>query len=104
MNIPPTSRYHPVERKRLDLPDGSQIAYLARRFVPGPDRFATIASHRVAQGERPDHVAAQQLGDPEQYWRLCDANGVLRPEALTERTGRELRITLPEGIAGPPRA
>ena len=26
------------------------------------------------QGERLDNVAAQYLGDPTLFWRLCDAN------------------------------
>jgi hypothetical protein len=33
-------------------------------------------------------------------WRLCDANGAMRPDELTETPGRRLRITLPEGIPG----
>ena len=37
-------------------------------------------------------------------WRICDANGALRPEELTELIGRRLRITLPEGVPGAPSA
>ncbi|MGH7229842.1 MAG: LysM domain-containing protein, partial [Nitrospiraceae bacterium] len=40
------------------------------------------------------------VGDPEQFWRLCDANAAMRPEELTGIIGRVLRITLPEGIPG----
>jgi len=104
MIISATSRYAAVEQKMLELPDGTRIPYLARRFVPAPGRFAEIGFHIVVQGERPDMVAGAELGDAEQFWRLCDANGVLRPEELTARTGARIRITLPEGIAGPPRA
>ena len=46
---------------------------------------------------------ARYLGDPEQFWRLCDANAALRPDELME-VGRWLRITLPEGIPGIPNA
>ncbi|MFZ1707308.1 MAG: LysM domain-containing protein, partial [Anaerolineae bacterium] len=63
-----------------------------------------LQEHTVAEGERPDLIAAAYLGDPEQFWRLCDANGVMRPEELTEEVGRRLRITLPEGIPGLPDA
>ena len=104
MHIPPTSRYYAIQRKLLELPDGTKIPYLARRFIPAPDRFADIGVHVVVQGERPDHIAFAHLGDAEQFWRLADPNGVLRPEELTETPGRRLRITLPEDIAGPPRA
>ncbi len=104
MNLPPTSRYYAVEQKKLELPDGTFLAYLGRRFVPLPDRFAAIGEHMVEQGERPDHVAHQELGDSEQFWRLCDANGVLHPEELTGTPGKRVRVTLPEGIPGPSNA
>lgn len=102
--LPPTSRYYSLEQKTLELPDGTIIAYLGRRIVPLPERFATLQMHVVKQGERPDLVAHQYLGDSEQFWRLCDANAVLHPEELTEREGAEIRITLPEGIPGPSNA
>jgi len=100
-NLPPTSRYASVEDKTLPLADGTSVPYLGRRLVPHPDRFATLTEHVVQQGERPDLVAHRYLGDPEQFWRLCDANGCLRPEELTERPGARIRITLPLGIPGP---
>ena len=72
--------------------------------MPPPERFALLQEHTVSQGDRLDNLAAQYLGDPEQFWRLCDANGAMRPEELTETVGRRLRITLPEGIPGRPNA
>ena len=101
-NLPATSRYFTVEQKRLALPDGTSLAYLGRRFVPHPDQFALIQEHVVSQGERPDHIAFRYLQDAEQFWRLCDANACLHPDELTQTTGRRIRITLPEGIPGPP--
>ena len=62
---------------------------------------AASGARRSREGERLDIIAAQHLGDPEQFWRLCDANGAMRPDELTETVGRRLRITLPEGIPGP---
>lgn len=96
---PPTSRYHDIATTTLER-DGRTIVYLRRRFVPPPDRFALLREHVVAEGERPDTLAARYLGDAEQSWRLCDANAVMRPAELTERVGRIVRITLPEGIPG----
>ena len=55
----------------------------------------------MTEGERLDHIAAKYLGDPEQFWRLCDANGAIRPNELLEPVGRRIRITLPENIPGP---
>jgi hypothetical protein len=102
--FPPASRYHGVAVARLERRDGSTVAYLRRRFVPAPERFAVLAEHTVVDGDRLDNLAARYLGDPELFWRLCDANRAMRPDALTERAGRRLAITLPEGIPGAPRA
>jgi hypothetical protein len=55
-----------------------------------------ITEHVVTQGERLDNITARYLTDPEQFWRLCDANPVLWPNDLTARIGRRLRIPLPQ--------
>jgi hypothetical protein len=102
--FPPTSRYHLVGTAVHTTPTGEEIVHLRRRFIPPPDRFHLLQEHTVTQGERHDTLAAQFMGDPEQFWRLCDANGVLRPEELTETPGSRVRITLPEGIPGTPDA
>lgn len=102
--FPPASRYHNLELAVLDRGDGRPIAYVRRRFLPPPERFALLQEHMVGEGERLDHVAVRYLGDPEQFWRIADANNAMRPEELTETIGRRLRITLPEGIPGAPDA
>lgn len=94
------SRYSGLETATLEL-DGRTVVYVRRRFVPSADRFETLREHVVTQNERLDNLAARYLGDPLLFWRLCDGNNAMRPDALTERIGRRLRITLPEGIAGP---
>ncbi len=99
--FPPTSRYYTVATARMTMPDGRTVSYLRRRFVPPPERFALLQEHMVQEGDRLDGIAAKYLGDPEQFWRICDANGVVRPDELTETVGRRLRITLPEGVPGP---
>ncbi len=84
----------------LVTPDGKTIAYLRRRFVPSPARFSLLQEHTVTQGERLDNITAHYLSDPEQFWRICDANNAMHPDGLTAEIGRKLRITLPEGIPG----
>jgi hypothetical protein len=98
---PINSRYYGVAVVQLEERDGRALVYLRRRFVPQSDRFHLLQFHTVTQGERLDHITARYLGDPEQFWRVCDANNAMRPEELTETIGRQLRITLPEGITGP---
>lgn len=99
--LPPNSRYATVEVASRTTAEGRTVIHFRRRFIAPPERFQTIAEHTVTEGERPDTVAVQYLGDPEQSWRLADANGVMRPEEMTERPGRRVRITLPEGLTGP---
>ena len=99
-----TSRYHGIPTTTFETADGRKFVYVRRRFVPPPERFELLLEHLVTQGERLDLIAAQYIGDPEQFWRLCDANGAIRPTELTETVGRRLRITLPEGIPGTPNA
>jgi hypothetical protein len=95
-----TSRYHSIDTATLETAEKKTIIYLRRRFVPPPERFALIHEHTVIQGDKLDNLAAQYLGDPEQFWRLCDANAAINPDELTENIGSKLRITLPEGIPG----
>lgn len=93
----PTSRYAGLEIAKIEL-GGETLSYVRRRFVPLPERLAIIGGHTVVQGERLDHIAARHLGDPELFWRICDGNRAMRPDALTETVGRVLAITLPEGV------
>jgi hypothetical protein len=99
--FPLTSRYHTTQTAQLETADGEPVVYLRRRFVPAPERFELLTEHNVTDGERLDNITAQYLGDPEQFWRICDANGAMRPDELTETLGRRLRITLPEGLGTP---
>ena len=40
MTFPPTSRYYAIEQKKLELPDGTELGYLGRRFVPPTIKLA----------------------------------------------------------------
>ena len=102
--FPVTSRYYQIETITLETPAGKPIAYIRRRFVPSSDRFELLLEHTVVEGDRLDNVTAKYLGDPEQFWRVCDANNAMEPEELTTTVGRVIRITLPEGIPGQPNA
>ncbi|MGY3149400.1 hypothetical protein ACVWYQ_006399 [Bradyrhizobium sp. USDA 3397] len=95
-----TSRYYGLGTATFETA-GATVVYLRRRFVPSADRFALLQEHTVVQEERLDAVATRYYGDPEQFWRLCDANGAMRPAELVEEPGRRIRITLPEGIPAP---
>jgi hypothetical protein len=98
--FPPDSRYHGIATARWQAPDGHTVVYLMRRFVPAPEQFELMQEHSVTEGERLDNITASYLGNPELFWRLCDANRAMVPDELTTRVGRRLRITLPAGIPG----
>lgn len=95
-----TSRYHNLETVEYTSRSGKTIVYRKRRFLPPVARFSLLREHVVSEGERLDNITAHYLGDPEQFWRIADANGAMHPDELTRSIGRRLRITLPEGIAG----
>ncbi|WP_282606177.1 hypothetical protein [Pelagibius sp. Alg239-R121] len=99
-DFPPESRYHGVPTSVIVGADGVATTYLQRRFAPQPESFHTLRLRRVLQGERLDQITAAEVGNPEAFWMLCDANGSLWAEELEEE-GADVRITLPQGVPGP---
>lgn len=96
-----TSRYYGIDTATLTAAGSTTITtYVRRRFIAQPEQFDLLLEHAVTDGERLDNITNQYMGDPEQFWRICDANNVIDPNELTDTVGRTLRITLPEGIPG----
>jgi hypothetical protein len=93
------SRYDSIETATITVTDSEgqarEIRYVRRRFIPSDENLTTLVEHTVVQGERLDQITARYLGDPVQFWRVCDANNVLRPDEL-EETGRVIKIALPK--------
>jgi hypothetical protein len=94
-----TSRYFNLKIATISVPDDQaggvrEIRYVRRRIIPSSKSLTTLVEHTVAQGERLDNITARYLGDPTQFWRICDANDALQPEEL-EETGRVIKIALP---------
>ncbi len=94
-----TSRYYSLETTTLTDPDGREVIYLRRRFLPDGNKAVILAAHVVTQGDRLDNITARYLGDPEQFWLVCDANNAMRPDDLTadSKIGQRLTIPLPQG-------
>jgi hypothetical protein len=97
--FPVTSRYYGIETAKWLTADGREIVYLCRRFLPDQTKAVVLTEHVVTQGDRLDNVTARYLGDPEQFWLVCDANNALRPDDLTAESeiGHRLPIPLPQG-------
>jgi hypothetical protein len=100
----PSSRYRSVGTSVWTAPDGRQVPYLRRRFLPAANFLAIARKRPVGAGDRVDNVAAVELGDPELSWLLADANLAMRPSELNDQIGRVLDIPLPSGLPGPPNA
>lgn len=100
--LEPTSRYATAGVTTIQLPDGvggqRVVRYLRRRFPPQPTALRTLVEHLVTQGDRLDVITAKYLGDPTQFWWICDANLVIHPEELTagNRIGEWLRVPVPQ--------
>jgi hypothetical protein len=94
--LDPTSRYYSIETAKMTMPDGRVIAYKRRRIVPSPEAMPVLAEVLITQGDRLDLIAARTLGEPEQFWRICDANNALDPEELTTVVGRIIRVPVPQ--------
>lgn len=98
----PTSRYITTDVATTSVPDGTgglrEVRYLRRRFPPPPSTLQKLAEHPIARGDRLDLVTARYLGDPTQFWRVCDANLVIHPDELVarDRIGEQLRIPVPQ--------
>jgi len=92
------SRYAslPIKSHASPQADGqsSPVRYVQRRFLPAGNAGTRLLEHLVVQGDRLDNLTAKYLGDPTQFWRVADANDILRPEELTAEIGRSIVITL----------
>lgn len=88
------SRYYKLADRTL-LEGDRQVVYKERRFLPRAAAGAPSFEAEVVPGDRPDLLAARTLQTPELFWRLCDANGVMRPAELTATPGRRIRVPLP---------
>ncbi len=72
-----------------------EIRYKERRFIPPADKMKTLQEVTYTTGDRLDLITARTLGDPEQFWRVCDANEVMHPLELTSDPGNVIRIAIP---------
>lgn len=87
------SRYETIASAELAIADGRTIRYKRVRFVP---ETPGVLPYRTRAEERLDHIAFQAYGDPEQFWRICDANLALDTDALTREPGTRLLLPVPQ--------
>jgi hypothetical protein len=85
-----TSRYASVADATYRDANGRQLSYKLLRLIPSA---ATLLAHAVVQEDRLDLLAATFYTDPEQFWRICDANLAMRPDDLLQ-IGLRLQIPM----------
>jgi nucleoid-associated protein YgaU len=93
-----TSRYAEIENATLTTEKGRVILYKRRRFLPQRDEMSVLQEVAVVAGDRLDLIASRTLGDPEQYWLICDANNAMYPPDLIDLEkdpDKVLRISVP---------
>ncbi|MEK7395618.1 MAG: hypothetical protein AAB116_01660 [Candidatus Poribacteria bacterium] len=83
------SRYASLKPYNVTDHRGRTIAIVP---VPKAPEQTSIGIHLLLQGQRLDHLAYKYLDDPAGYWRICELNDVMLPEALTEK----LEIAIPK--------
>ncbi|VVB52072.1 Uncharacterised protein [uncultured archaeon] len=91
-----TSRYYTLETATFTTPDDRIVVYKRRRFLPRGADMPLLVEVPVTQGDRLDLITARTLGDPEQFWRICDANNTMNPVDLTAEPGKVLRVPVPQ--------
>jgi len=92
----PTSRYYILETANYTGADGQIHAYKRRRFLPRGNTLVLLTELTVNEGERLDLISARTIGDPEQFWRVCDANDAMNPFDLVTEPGVTLRVPIPQ--------
>jgi hypothetical protein len=92
------SRYYaiPTGTVQATQPDGTTepIVYARRRFLSSPQAMSALLQYTVREGDRLDNITAATIGDPLQFWRVCDGNLTFDPESLVV-TGRVITVALP---------
>ena len=67
-------------------------------FLPQGDEMPVLQEVALVAGDRLDLIASRTLGDPEQYWLICDANNAMYPPDLIDlekEPDKVLRISVP---------
>lgn len=94
-----SSRYYNLATVTFVLPDGRSAPYKRRRFLPQGEAMPLLVEVSVAEGDRLDLITFRTLGDPEHFWRVCDANNAMNPLDLMTEIGRRLRVPIPQAGA-----
>ena len=85
----PNSRYANAGTYTVTREDGTRITATK---LPLPTTPRILGEHTKLDGQRLDLIAAHYLADATTFWRLCDANNSVVPDALAAHP----TISIPE--------
>ncbi|MCB9744486.1 MAG: hypothetical protein H6741_19775 [Alphaproteobacteria bacterium] len=86
----PDGRYADASTLEHVDDEGRAVPYLRHRTLPRAP--AAGRSVQVRQGDRLDLIAARELGEAADAWRIADVNEAMDPGELVEAPGRTLRL------------
>lgn len=87
------SRYAKLKPITVIGPNGNQVQIVPIRFIGSAD---PVMSRRIRQGDRPDLLAYEFYKEPQLFWRIADANEVMRPGELVSYAGSLIGIPTKE--------
>jgi hypothetical protein len=88
------SRYAGSTKLTWQGDSGEAVNYLAVRILPLGESVsgATTTMVQANEVDRLDLIANRTLGDPEQAWRIADANDAIDPFAICHQAGALLKL------------
>ena len=90
------SRYYSKETGKYTNSDGQEITYVKRRFLPQGEDRPLLVETTVNAIDRLDLITSRTIGDPQQFWRVADANNAMNPFDLVSEPGKTIRIAIPQ--------
>jgi hypothetical protein len=78
------SRYLSAKQTVVTTPSGTTVAVISPYRSSSP--AALLGFYRPVRGQRLDQIANYYLSDATTFWKLCDANGSVVPDALAHAT------------------
>jgi len=81
------SRYRDTEQYTVSDRRGRSVPVVA---VPDARAESELGVHLRTEGQRIDHLAQRYLANAAGFWRICDLNDAMWPDAIAEST--EVRI------------
>jgi hypothetical protein len=81
----PGSRYERSAPYQTTGPDGSAVTVVRPPLPPHDEDIVLLGFHPRRDGQELDAIADHYLSDATAFWRLCDVNRVVVPDALAAR-------------------